>query len=414
MFLIPIIFPPIVALLILIVWLKNRSIKKSHIIMLVFLVAFIGAYWFPWGDNQSHFAFYYSGIISKYFTWSLSSILFSTYWFYDLVIGLVANFLGSYTWGYFFWLLVPFMIFSLVIWKAFREYSPNKVRWLQLIFLLMFLGMREYLDLNRNTDAVLLFVSGVILLKFKKYVFSSVLFSLALLLHDSIRYFVCLLPIGCILSNLSLRKNNILLIIGFLLSNAVVNVILPMVVSERNLTLYLENAGNSQGVNSGFMMLQGWCSLFLVVVSYVLLQRHRNIIDKNLYAVFLTALIVIVYTFPIWLIRERFILIANISAAAIILIYWPYLMRERLLKFRVPFLYISCFVFKIFLNIALVISSHYVFNSATLNNEKEMEIVCRSAYMPTIFLFNIQDYGFSDTAFLSLYDRVNNTIENER
>ena len=59
----------------------------------------------------------------------------------------------------------------------------------------------------------------------------------------------------------------------------------------------------------------------------------------------------------------------------------------------------------------LVYSAHYVFNSATRDNQEELSIVARSVYMPTLLLFDIESYGFSDKEFIKLYDRVDLNIE---
>lgn len=80
-FVFSLLFSPFFALIFLLLYLHRYKIKKIHVALSVFLVAFIGIYWYPWGDNQTHFAIYYLDIVNKYYSLALSS----SHWLYDYV-----------------------------------------------------------------------------------------------------------------------------------------------------------------------------------------------------------------------------------------------------------------------------------------------------------------------------------------
>ena len=106
MLLLGFLFSPICALLFLLLYLRMSKIKLVHIAFVVFLISFIGIYWYPWGDNQTHFVLYYSDIVNKYYSFLLSS----SYWLYDYVIYIIARFFGQYIWGYFFLVICAILI----------------------------------------------------------------------------------------------------------------------------------------------------------------------------------------------------------------------------------------------------------------------------------------------------------------
>lgn len=407
MLLLGFLFSPICALLFLFMYLRTSKIKLVHVGLVVFLISFIGIYWFPWGDNQSHFAIYYSDTVNRYYNFVLSS----SYWLYDYVISLIANITGQYIWGYFFWLFVPFLIFSLLIWhKVDTPKIPNNNKWLLLILLILFLGIREFLDLNRNTNAGIFLSITAIIWNKNKYL-SIICILISLLLHDSVRYFVLFLPLGYLLYKQSQKRIDIILIVAVVISGVIIKIIAPMIISERNMDLYF-GTGAGLGVNSGYMKLQGYTNILICLIQYLLISKYKNIIDKYMYVFYLTSILLTATLSSMWVGRERYLLISNIIAISIIIINWNtiYFYEGIQLIKKIKWLY-STYALKIILNLMLVYSSHYVFNSATTNNEVEFSVVTRSIYMPTFLLFDIEEYGFSNQKFLQLYNRVNYEIE---
>ena len=138
LFLITLIFPPYISLLyILLDVYKTKKAKPKHCFAALLLLAMIGIYWFPWGDSQSHFAYYLSDIVETYYSdYSIKN----TYWLYDLTITKIANFIGNYTYGYFFWLLVPIFIF----YYAINRNLTNKNIEFQRLVLLITSSLQDF------------------------------------------------------------------------------------------------------------------------------------------------------------------------------------------------------------------------------------------------------------------------------
>lgn len=406
MLLLGFLFSPICALLFLLLYLRMSKIKLVHIAFVVFLISFIGIYWYPWGDNQTHFVIYYSDIANKYYSFLLSS----SYWLYDYVIYIIARFFGQYIWGYFFWLFVPFLLLSLVVWKKVNEQDiPHKEKWLLLLLLLMFLGIREYLDLNRNTNAGILLALATLYWNKNKILCVCCLL-IALLLHDSIRYLIIFLPLGFILAKQSCKKTDIIILTTIIISGILINIIAPLVVSGRN-SMYLE-IGGGEGVRSGFMKIMGYVNIAIAVIQYLIIRNNKNLIPKPLYIVYISLVMLSAALASMWVGRERYLLMANILATIIIVVCWHKIWLANGSKLiRMTQWIIASYSMKIILNLMLVYSAHYVFNSATRDNQEELSIVARSVYMPTLLLFDIESYGFSDKEFIKLYDRVDLNIE---
>ena len=99
-------FSPFIGVVSLLGSLFKYVPTKTTIVCFCFIISIIGIYWFPWGDAQSHFSYYYSDFIERYFDFSFISI-FSSYWFYDWVIFQIASVTGNYVYGYMFWLFFP-------------------------------------------------------------------------------------------------------------------------------------------------------------------------------------------------------------------------------------------------------------------------------------------------------------------
>lgn len=399
--------PPYLAFLyILYVVCKLKKAKPIHCYAIFFIIAIMGIYWFPWGDSQSHFAYYYSDIVEKYYS---SYLIASTYWLYDLVIAKIANQTGNYTWGYFFWLLVPLWLFIYAIKQNVQE---EKLDWRLFIYLFLFLGIREYLDLSRCTTAFLMFITSILL--FKKNKCLSILCILtSLMLHDAVRFYLIVIPLGYVINKLSNR--NIYIIYGgvAVLSVIILNFVLPHLLSERNLNLYLgENWQNSKGVNSGYMYIMGLLNVLIFFIQFVLIHSNRKYISKTLYILFLSSSFVVMCGFSMWVLRERFVILSNIIGASIILTNWHNFKGiYKNSKWRILRYINTTFVLRIVLNLMLLYSARCIHDSATKNNKEEFRIVSHALYMPTFVLFDIDSFGFSDKKYLQLYERVNSNLE---
>lgn len=407
MFFISLFIPPYIGLLyILIDVYRTGKAKPAHCWVMLFLLAIIGIYWFPWGDVQSHFAYYKSDIVDIYYS---DYLLSSTYWFYDLIIARIADLTGNYSWGYFFWLLVPFSMFYYAVKHTFK----NRVMYCSLfVYLLLFLGIREYLDLNRCTSAYLLFISSILLLKDNKILGIVCLIS-SLLLHDSVRLFLVALPIVYVLNKLPTRNINVIYTIVALCSLIILNKLFPIFMDERTLNVYFgEGWEENKGVDSGFMYILGLINLFIFFIQFVFIQINRACIHKTLYIFFLSTCLIVSLGFSMWVLRERFLIFSNIIAAAIILVHWDDFVGAFGFSKRAILKFLNyVFVTRIILNIMLVYSGHFIHNTATRDNKEEISIVSHSFFIPTIFLFDIDTFGFSDEKYLYLYDRVHDSLE---
>lgn len=114
------------------------------------IISIMGIYWFPWGDNQTHFAIYYSDVIQKYYTFSLTT----SYFLYDYIIAKIGNLTGNYVWGYYFWIFTSLLLFYRIIWSKFLSNRITNNYVLLFLSIILIIGIRELLDLNRNTTAI--------------------------------------------------------------------------------------------------------------------------------------------------------------------------------------------------------------------------------------------------------------------
>lgn len=402
--------PPFFSLLLLMIVCSKKESGKGMLIPLVAVLSLIGIYWFQAGDNQSHFAYYYTDVVSYYSDFSI----FSAYWFYDSVIKYVADFLGQYVWGYYFWLFIPLSLFVTCVWKGIQKEENHLL--LLVLFTMMFLGIRYYLDLNRNTVAVLLLTLSIFL--FRKHAFVALVIAfVSLLLHATSWLLLLLLPVTYLLfKNISAGKMKVLLVMLVMFSYFIVGFVAPYVMSERNADAYLsEGWQDNRGVNSGFMYVISWLDLIACFLQSLFILSHKSEIPKVQYSFFLTSVLLLCSTFALFVTRERFTLSSNIIAAAIILSNWSKLRKGVCLRNKVILVNLlnRLFVLRLCMNFLLLYSSHFIFHSATTNNAKEFAIVSKIFYMPTALLIDIDSYGFNDKAYMQLYNRVNEDISKE-
>lgn len=252
-------FPPIFAIPFLVSFHKKVGLQYNFrfITQLWFFISVIGLYWFPWGDSQTHFSVYYSDIVDTYYEKSLMN----THWFYDWIIQLVADFFGNYVFGYWVWIFFPFFIYVFAIY--YKNERIDKKNLLVVLYLLLSLGIRELLDLNRNSSAGLLFVASILLFKDLRKL-SVVLLLTSFLLHSTTRYLFIVLPLGFILSRFSVRKLNWLAFIVPFFSYTIMLILVSIFLDERNFEMYFtSDALESEGVGSGLMKIITYINILI-------------------------------------------------------------------------------------------------------------------------------------------------------
>lgn len=407
MFLLAILLPPFWAIPLILLYQKNKIGKYnlSFVLLIWFLISLVGVYWFPWGDSQTHFSIYYSDIVNIYY----EKTLLSPHWFYDYIIKLIADVFGNYTFGYFFWVFMPFSVF---LYCIFRTNKIDGTNFIILIYLILSLGIREVLDLNRNTAAALLFLSALFLFKDRK-IQALALILCAFLLHSTTKILLLSLPLGLIFYKFSVKKINLIALFIPLISILLIVSLGHLFLSQRDYNLYVADGGLSySGVNSGFMRLLTYVNIGIFVVNFLLINRNKSVIPKNYFIIHLSLGLLTCFVFAHWVGRERFMLVYNLYAAALLVLYGHNFTPLRYLGMkRIYNYYIKLFVLKILLILSLTYSGHIIHNSSSINNEIEYSIVARPFYLPAAMLLDIDSFGFSDKQFNTLYRRVQDTNE---
>ena len=403
-------FSPIIGLGTLLLNIKKTIPSKMTVVLLSWIIAIIGIYWFPWGDSQSHFYTYSMDFVELYFNYT-PSILQSSYWLYDLVIFHIANLMGNYVYGYMFWLFTPLAIFSLSVWSKFLMYNKDKDDYL-LLFILLFviIGVREFLDLNRSTSAALFFVSGLILKDKKCYgwILFSLMCVIAFLLHDMVKIFVLLIPLFCFALKIikSSRGWIIIALIALMLSMFIKTNILPHVLSDRNAEMYLDGMwGTGSGVQSGFMYMCGWLNVITFLLLYLyIIKNIKNIKNKWLLCLFISSSIITFACFGLWTIRERFTILNIISGGALLITEWKNFLPRKLFVAKTV-ISVSCLKFVLIM--MLHYSALFIHRSASNDPNVSVAITSRIFYIPTPFLMDVNQFGYSDKMYNKLYNRAN-------
>lgn len=388
--------------------LKRHQPKLATTILLSLIFALIGIYWFPWGDNQSHFHTYIIDNVSYYLGEPLIMIG-SSYWFYDWVIRFLAGITGNYVYGYFFWLFFPLAIYSSVVWSSHIKNVSKRGNYLIPYFLLfMVIGIREFLDLNRSTAASLLLIAGLFLLKGNFFAKTGAifLFVMTFYLHDMCKFIIILLPVvywqlNRINSNVTWYTIAVLLII---LSAVIQTWILPNILSERNQELYLGGTyGTGSGVNSGFMVVMGWINVLLVpILYYYIIKRRKYIRNKLVLCLFLSSSLIVFSCFGLWTIRERFSILCILSAISLIVSEWDLFYSKRILKK----ILISSVIIKFCIVLSLHYSALFIHHSSSNNPKESITITSRILYIPSPILFDVNTFGYNDKAYIKLYNRA--------
>lgn len=385
-------------------YLKRKCpiIYDCHIWTLI--ISLLGIYWYPWGDNQTHFAIYYTDMLSMYSTFNL----------YDYIIACIAHLGGNYVWGYFFWIFTSMALFVTTTWSIFLNNNVIKAYMPLFICLLLIVGQRELLDLNRNTAAVLYMISGFNIWRSKR-ITSIVLVLIAALLHPS----VILIIIGGVvfkLLNLNYSKTFYFsAIIIAAIASIVITKILSIYLPERFVEMYIEGKwGSGTGVGSGFAYLITVINnLIFILIGYQIIKRVHIFSRNVLFPLFVVSLIVSISLWFLWTLRERFIICTIILGIALIITSWDEISEAR--SSYMAFLRcVRRVIFLCVLRFALILgqtySSNYIHHTGANDPDRATRIVENSFILPTPLLMDIDNFGFNDREYLSNYDRVTTTI----
>lgn len=370
-----------------------------------FIIAILGIYWYPWGDSQTHFAIYYADIVERFYVFSI----FNSNYLYDYILTGIAKISGNYVWGYFCWIFFPLLVFNLSIWKYAQKYKPYTIIFLCLF---LFLGCREMLDLNRNTVAALLMSTA--LLNVDKKVICFILLCFSSLIHST----VMIILLGGILYYFLLKKiskrTTIYILVFYVLFSFISPMVISLFVSDKIINMYIEgNAGVGITVPSGFFYLMTIVNILLsIFFGIVIISSYNNIPHKILYCCYLSSCCITLGTWFLWTMRERFLLINLILGFSVIMLNWNQLRVTKIFnKFFVLRITLVLSIVRLCFVLMVEYSSEYIHKTGSLNPSKTLSIVAVPYYMPTSFLLNIDEFGFSDYYYQKLFLRSQTVIE---
>lgn len=371
---------------------KNRP-TKTQVVLLIAICSLLGIYWYPWGDAQIHFGTYYCDTVSRY----SDGIIIKVFKTYDIVIKSVADLLGNYMWGYYIWIFVPWAVYGMLIWNKVQQ--DNIVPYtLVLLVLILLIGIRELLDLNRNSAAFLLFVSAVIVYNRHRFV-AIILYLISFVLHSScIGLFVFAILCHLFLCNVRRRFLVMLFMVAFA-CNWVISYILGLFVSDKFAEVYLTGSfGVGTGVQSGFFYLMTMVNIGMTIMLGIFILKNITSIRRTfLCSCYIASSILVLSTWMLWTMRERF-LIANLLLGFTVLIgNWKFLNMQQKSNFvKVLRLLVLFAVVKISLVFGVEYSSEIIHRTGSKDPEKTFSTVVNPIYLPTIMIVDIDSYGFND------------------
>lgn len=371
------------------------------LILITLLISLIGIYWFPWGDTQSHFSFYKTNL----FDYDLIP-KYKTIFIYDYIISIVAGLCGNFVWGYFIWLFVPLLFLLLSI-----RSKTDRVSFFYISFLLLSIGVRNYLDLNRSTAAALLFLAGLLLFD-KRKILSITLFVFASTLHESVSYLVVVTFMLYIMDKIFDRfiyNYNYYIAVALIIFSTVILTRFSFLLSSRTIDAYLSDGsfGTGTGVGSTAMFLMGRINQVCLAVLFVFMTQKRKYIQNHLLlSMFFGSCFIVFCGISFWTISERFTNYALISGAILLIVEHKNVLEDN---FKINLLLkicLSLFLCRSLLLLSLMFSARVVHNSASFDNAKEFAIVSHTLYVPLPALLDIDTFGFSDANYLKLYKRA--------
>jgi len=388
--------------------LHRKVPTNTDIILTTAIVSILGIYWYPWGDPQTHFAIYYADIVHRFYSFSI----FNSNYLYDYILTIIAKIFGNFVWGYFFWIFVPLLLFNISIWKFG---SRHKVYAYIFFALLLFIGNRETLDLNRNTAAALLFATA--LLNNERKIFFVILVIIASLIHSTI---LIVLIAGLLIMYFPFKlskKFAIIITIASYATSFISSVALSYFLDDKIVAMYIEGAaGAGITVPSGFFYLMTIVNIIILIVVFLLIIKSYNLISHNLlFSCYASSLLITFMTWYLWTMRERFMLVNIILGFSLIIYNWSNLNRNGFFSRLKTLKYIiTLSIFRLLFVFMVEYSSELIHNTGSLNPEKTFSIVSRSFYLPTPFLLNIDEFGFNDYYYQKLFYRTQEVIKAHR
>lgn len=394
------ILSPFLSLILYILNLGKKIPSTKDIWITVFIISLIGIYWFPWGDNQTHFAIYQADHASLYYT-LLSGP-------YDIILKFFADLTGQYVWGYFFWLFVPLSLYLWLVWKSFYSQNPDRQSWkIVFVYLILFIGIREFLDLNRNTAAILLYVSALLLFSKNRIISLAILF-LSLILHSSMAVILLMTVVIYFFTKKITTQKILLYSVLALVLSFLATEILIMFGSEHVIERYVTGqwGKGGEGVQSGFMKLMHYVTCFSWILIFIFVTKNiRAFKNRWLLSTYLSASMMVIVFILFYTIRERYIIASCVIGSTLILVSWndlkQYQQPNKLLK-RL----INLSLIKILLVISVTYSSYFVHKGGSENPIEVTKIVSHSFYYPTPLLLDIEKHGFSNERYYRYFERT--------
>lgn len=388
----------------------KRRPTKFQIILLIFSISILGIYWYPWGDAQVHFGIYYCDIIEIYANSGMSKIIS----FYDIIIREIAQLCGNYMWGYFFWIFFPWSIYAILIWNKVEQDSIKPYT-LIIWILILVIGIRELLDLNRNISSFLFYTSSLLIYN-KNKLLSILLLIFALLLHTS-----CLgLLLISLLCFCFLRTYRLKTIISLFVLAILIGLILPsimgMFVSAEFMDMYITGAfGAGHGVDSGFFYLMTIINILMsIIIGYMIFKCYNKIKKNFLFASYLGSCFFILFFWLLWTMRERFLIINILLGFAVMIFNWKYIGDAKALFKRILYGLISLSCIKIMLVIGVEYSSEIIHRTGSYNPEQTLITVLAPTYLPTFYLMDIEEYGFNDNRLKNDFPIVHQFVTSQK
>lgn len=376
------------------------------------IISIMGIYWFPWGDNQTHFAIYYSDVIQKYYTFSLTT----SYFLYDYIIAKIGNLTGNYVWGYFFWIFTSLLLFYRIIWSKFLSNRITNNYVLLFLSIILIIGIRELLDLNRNTTAIFYMLSGIGLWDKNKF-FAILLVIISTLIHSSITTVIIAGIFFYALFKIKTRRKYVSIVFITIILAMFSYVILRRFAPERVISTYLDGQwGTGTGVGSGFAYLASMVNnLIFIILGYGIIKNIDVFKRSYMLSVYFMSFLIGVFVWFLWVLRERYVICNIVTAIALIILNWNTIRNSPAYHSFVKclrFVIVLC-IFRFILILCQTYSANFVHNNGAKDPYKALSIVANSFVLPTPLLLDVDDFGFNDKEYVTNYDRVKETIRNE-
>lgn len=394
------IISPFLSMILYVTNLGKKLPSQKDILLTVFIISLIGVYWFPWGDNQTHFAIYQADHASLYYTFLSGP--------YDVILKYFADLTGQYTWGYFFWLFVPLSLYLCLVWKSFRRQNPDRQSWtIVFIYLIMFIGIREFLDLNRNTSAILLYVSALLLFN-KNRMISIIILLFSIVLHSSMALLLFMSIVMYLFTRKVTTRKIVLFAVLSLAVSFIATEILMMFGSEHVVERYVTGqwGKGGTGVQSGFMKLMHYVTCLSGILIFIFVAKNiKAFKNRWLLSTYLGASMIVFAFMMFYTIRERYIITSCIIGSTLLVVSWKDI-KEYHNPNKLFRQLINLSVIKILIVLSVTYSSYFVHKGGSINPIEVTKIVSRAFYYPTPLLMDVEKYGFSNERYYRYFERT--------